>query len=53
MKEYAAFLRAAKARNRTMYRLRRSGMTLDAIGRRYGISRERVRQIVDRFAAQQ
>ena len=32
-------------RNDEIYELRKSGMTLQAIGNRYGISRERVRQI--------
>jgi transcriptional regulator with XRE-family HTH domain len=38
-----------QARNQEIHRLRKQErMTLEAIGRRFGISRERVRQIVRR-----
>lgn len=40
------------ARNLEIYRLRKEErMTLEAIGRRFGLSRERVRQLVKRVAA--
>ncbi|MDR0520229.1 MAG: hypothetical protein LBH00_00070 [Planctomycetaceae bacterium] len=38
-------------RNKDIAELRRSGLTLEEIGRRYGITRERVRTIILRFNA--
>lgn len=36
-------------RNEEIVKLRRSGMTLQQVGERFQITRERVRQIVERF----
>lgn len=46
---YKVPLPVVSERNKEVAELRRQGMTLKSIGQRYGISRERVRQIVLRF----
>jgi RNA polymerase sigma-32 factor len=52
--EIASFLRAISARERTILRarwLRDEPLTLESLGRRFGISKERVRQLEERTIA--
>ena len=43
-----AFNKEQRARNRAIYNARMSGETYASIGAQYGISKERVRQIVEK-----
>ena len=44
--EFATYLRAMAKRRALIRAARRRGLTLEAVGQQFGISRERVRQIV-------
>ena len=46
LQEKAEKLKTALSRQKRMLQLRRAGMTLQAIGDEYGMTRERVRQIL-------